>query len=645
MITPGTLLQNRYLVHEQVGQGGMGTVYRATDERFGSTVALKETCFTDPNLRRAFEREAALLNRLRHTALPRVSDHFDEGERQVLVMEFVEGCDLAERLESQEAAFPVAHVLAWADELLDALEYLHAQKPAVIHRDIKPQNLKLTPRGSIVLLDFGLAKNTPAHLSRVTVTGSVFGYSRNYAPLEQMHGTGTDPRSDLYALGATLYHLVTGVIPPDAITRATAVLNSQADPLPPADEMHAQVSPALADWLSVAMRQNAGGRFPSAGEMRRALAEVTSGAYIVAPRNADQHAGRHAFSPSFLEQDTKLFGSPAQTAGMREVAVTSVEASYDTTMANSDGVFYGSALTPPIKVTRAGNPYATQLMEAAPATDARSRGKRRLAFAAAAIVALTVTASAFVALLSGGTQPVTGLAQAPEINSDAAIVWEANAVSASNADAQDAAATVGDSKTRIETRSAAGATQRKPATRAKSNLSPQRRQEAGEANRHTADANPFAWESAEDVSINFKNFERVIPAGVVLDADKLQTLVLKSRRAGEEAERRALKSERDNKSERDSGVQQFERHWVLKRGRDGQPLIVPAPPAPALPSQTFNPRRHTPVEPQRNRVSDAQGNGGAGVSSSPIAPPPATPLSLSNSAGARAAAACDGVLY
>ena len=162
MIAPDTLLQNRYLVQHQIGQGGMGAVYVATDQRFGSTVALKETFFDDPNLRKAFEREARLLNHLRHPALPRVSDHFNEEDGQFIVMEYIAGDDLSEKLKARGGAFPLSEVLNWADQLLDALDYLHTQEPSIIHRDIKPQNLKLTPRKHIVLLDFGLAKGTLA---------------------------------------------------------------------------------------------------------------------------------------------------------------------------------------------------------------------------------------------------------------------------------------------------------------------------------------------------------------------------------------------------------------------------------------------------------------------------------------------------
>src|SRR5437588_11336798 len=273
MIAPNTLLQNRYLVLNHIGQGGMGAVYIATDQRFGSTVALKETFFDDPSLRKAFEREARLLNHLRHAALPRVSDHFTEGEGQFLVMEYIPGEDLSEMLKRRGSPFPAAQVLAWADQLLDALDYLHTQTPAVIHRDIKPQNLKLLPRNQIVLLDFGLAKGT-ALQTRVTATASVFGYAFNYAPIEQMQGTGTDPRSDLYSLGATLYHLLTGSTPPDALARATAVLNGEPDPLRPASGVNAGVPEGVGGVLARAMSQSAAKRFASAEEMRERLREA-----------------------------------------------------------------------------------------------------------------------------------------------------------------------------------------------------------------------------------------------------------------------------------------------------------------------------------------------------------------------------------
>ena len=271
MLASGLVLQNRYRVIKQLGQGGMGAVYEAIDERLDTTIALKETLFADERLRRQFEREARLLARMHHPALPRVSDHFGEGDGQFLVMQYIAGDDLAQMMAHKRGPFPPDQVLTWGDQLLDALDYLHTQDPQIIHRDIKPQNLKLTARGQIILLDFGLAKGQTSEISRAPTTASIFGYTPNYAPLEQIQGLGTDPRSDIYALAATLYHLLTAVKPPDALTRAAAIVNGQEDPLRPANEINSSVGPEVARVLARAMSQNRDQRFTTAAEMRSAL--------------------------------------------------------------------------------------------------------------------------------------------------------------------------------------------------------------------------------------------------------------------------------------------------------------------------------------------------------------------------------------
>src|SRR6266704_6086054 len=264
MLSPETILQGRYRIIRQLGQGGMGAVYEASDQRLDTTVALKETLFTDEKLRKQFEREARLLARLHHQALPRVSDHFNEGDGQFLVMQFIAGDDLFEMLNARNAPFPQDEVARWGDQLCDALDYLHTQDPQIIHRDIKPQNLKLTSRRQIVLLDFGLAKGSAGKMSVVTTSASIFGYTPNYAPLEQVQGLGTDARSDIYSLGATLFHLATGVKPPDALTRAAAIVNGQPDPLQRADEVNPIVSPQVAAVLQRAMAQNREQRYSNA---------------------------------------------------------------------------------------------------------------------------------------------------------------------------------------------------------------------------------------------------------------------------------------------------------------------------------------------------------------------------------------------
>jgi eukaryotic-like serine/threonine-protein kinase len=281
MLEANSLLQNRYRLIRQIGRGGMGTVYVAKDENLGITVAVKENSFTDDRLIEAFKREARLLASLRHPALPQIKDHFIvENIGQFLVMEFIAGDDLETILEKRRQKiapqgevkpFDVEQVLQWAEQLLDALDYLHTLPEPVIHRDIKPQNLKLADRNQIILLDFGLAKGKPVQMTRVTTAGSLHGYTPNYAPIEQIRGIGTDPRSDLYALGATLYHLLTGVLPVDAASRADIFLGGEVDPLRPANELNPQVPQGIADLLMKSMEQHRNNRPASAAEMLRML--------------------------------------------------------------------------------------------------------------------------------------------------------------------------------------------------------------------------------------------------------------------------------------------------------------------------------------------------------------------------------------
>jgi eukaryotic-like serine/threonine-protein kinase len=273
LLAPETILQSRYRVVRHLGKGGMGAVYEAVDLRLGHTVALKQTLTSDEGLWKQFQREARLLAGLNHPLLPRVTDYFTEANRAYFVMQFVEGADLAEIILQQPGPFPRNAVVAWADQLLDALMYLHSQERQITHRDIKPHNLKVTPNGQIALLDFGLAKSNNADADE-SHSISVFGYTPRYAPLEQIQDLGTGPRSDIYALGATLYHLLTGVKPPDALTRATALISSKPNPLKSADEINAAVGPELSAILNRAMAQNPNDRYRSAAEFREALRRV-----------------------------------------------------------------------------------------------------------------------------------------------------------------------------------------------------------------------------------------------------------------------------------------------------------------------------------------------------------------------------------
>ena len=312
MLIPDTVLQNRYKILRTIGKGGMGAVYLAQDTRLGNNVALKETFFEDEAMRRAFEHEARLLAGLRHPALPRVSDHFTENEGQFLVMEFIAGDDLETLLTRRNAPFPVNDVLAWAEQLLDALAYLHAQNPPVIHRDIKPQNLKLAGR-QIILLDFGLAKGFAEGMSH-TSNKSLYGYTPTYAPLEQMRNDGTDARSDIYALGATLYHFLTGTAPADALLRANAIIGGEIDPLRALCEANPNVPPAVARILHQALALHKGQR-PADTLMfrqmlRNALRNANNGAPPAPTLLMTNGDAPRVTAPS--DEETVLDVSPAQ---------------------------------------------------------------------------------------------------------------------------------------------------------------------------------------------------------------------------------------------------------------------------------------------------------------------------------------------
>jgi len=236
-LEPGTVLRERYEILALIDQGGMGAVYKATDRRLPGRLCAVKEILPFPGLgadalaqaRRQFLEEASTLARLDHPGLPKVSDYFtDDPEagpagRDYLVMDYVPGQNLeqlAQEARRQGRFLDEQEVLRWADQLCAALAYLHSQSPPVLHRDVKPANIKLTPDGRIKLVDFGLVKRLDPDDPR-TVTGLRGLGSLPYTPIEQYAGDmgHTDTRSDVYSLGATLYQLVTGQAPPSAQER------------------------------------------------------------------------------------------------------------------------------------------------------------------------------------------------------------------------------------------------------------------------------------------------------------------------------------------------------------------------------------------------------------------------------------------
>lgn len=226
----GEVLRNRYKILERIGQGGMGNIYLADDIRLqGRQCALKEVEYdrkTPQKLikeaREQFFREATVLARLDHPNLPKVSDYFSIGLKDYLVMDFVPGDDLRTIMmtsRQNNKFLAEKDIIKWAEQLIDALSFLHHQNPPLVHRDIKPGNLKLTPSGLLKLVDFGLVKILAPDEATVTVIqgrGTAL-----YTPLEQYGDDGqhTDSRSDIYSFGATFYHLATNQSPADARQR------------------------------------------------------------------------------------------------------------------------------------------------------------------------------------------------------------------------------------------------------------------------------------------------------------------------------------------------------------------------------------------------------------------------------------------
>jgi len=226
----GEVLRGRYRIRERIGQGGMGNIYLADDLRLeGRRCALKEVEHdrTVPSkllneARQQFLHEATVLARLDHPNLPKVSDFFSIGPRDYLVMDYIPGKDartLMLEAKQKKTFLDEVDVLGWANQLADALTYLHSQNPPLVHRDVKPSNLKITPNGLLKLVDFGLVKAlVPDEMTITVIQGRGTAL---YTPLEQYGGDGlhTDIRSDIYAYGCTLYHLLTTSPPVDARQR------------------------------------------------------------------------------------------------------------------------------------------------------------------------------------------------------------------------------------------------------------------------------------------------------------------------------------------------------------------------------------------------------------------------------------------
>ena len=302
-LQPETILHDRYRVIEKLGQGGMGAVFLAWDQTLDTKVAIKSNFNPALESVNQFLREARLLAALRHQNLPRVTDYFVIEKEQFLVMDFIPGEDLGERLKA-EGAQKLADVLHWSAQLSSALAYLHAQNPPVVHRDIKPANIKLTPEGEAILVDFGIAKADTAQSQ--TATGAA-GYTPGYAPPEQYGQGHTGPYSDQFSLAATIYALLTQAKPADSIQR---VLGKAT--LVPIRQMDPDIPQNVADALQKAMALKPEDRFDSVASFQKALEDPQ---FSISDAEREQISS--VIAPASASEPTRIVGKPTDPTVMK----------------------------------------------------------------------------------------------------------------------------------------------------------------------------------------------------------------------------------------------------------------------------------------------------------------------------------------
>ncbi|MBP8947325.1 MAG: protein kinase, partial [Candidatus Promineofilum sp.] len=321
---PGTVLQGKYQIIELIGQGGYGVVYKAYAMHLSVPVALKHNLDRSPIAQEQFQREAKLLAKLRHPNLPRVTDHFIVGTgEQCLVMDYIKGENLAKLVE-RRGKLPPREVLRYAYEVCDALIYLHAQTPPIIHRDIKPANIIITNEGQAMLVDFGIFKWYDPHGE---TSRGARGVTPGYSPPEQYSLGQTDGRSDIYALGATLYALLSGQNPPDSLE-----LYFKKTSLTSLRVLNSKVSEPLARVIESAMALRPEQRPQSVGKFRRRLEDAegqlprpaspprSSAAAPVSPPRpspatpAPQQAAQPGRAPLITPAPPRLSGLPGPAA-------------------------------------------------------------------------------------------------------------------------------------------------------------------------------------------------------------------------------------------------------------------------------------------------------------------------------------------
>jgi serine/threonine-protein kinase len=255
-------LVGRYRLEYELGRGGFGAVYRAWDLNVSRPCAVKENLDTSTEASRQFSREASVLANLSHPNLPRVTDHFIiPGQGQYLVMDYVDGEDLATIIDSQKTV-PIHQAMEWVIQVADALQYLHEQEPPVLHRDIKPANIRITRKNRAMLVDFGLVKLYSPGLQTTLGARAV---TPGYAPPEQYGKGKTDARTDIYALAATLYHMITGIEPLESVQRVSG------EAMQTANQVNKDIPISLSQVIERSLALDPANRFQSVTEFRNAI--------------------------------------------------------------------------------------------------------------------------------------------------------------------------------------------------------------------------------------------------------------------------------------------------------------------------------------------------------------------------------------
>lgn len=342
MLANNKVLRGRYRIIQPLGQGAASAVYEAYDSERETNVALKEILIDlekvsnislREKIKHDFANQAKILAKVKHESLPQVRGYFAEVDRHYLIMELVDGDDVSEMLTKGKDSVSLSQITNWADQLLDTLDYLHTITPSIVHRDINPANVKLTSRGKIKLLGFNIANNVDAEAS-MTIKNHSSAAILNYLPLEQIIRVADqaskkkltdnfnerlkkilkqpiDAQSDIYALGATIYHLITAQMPVNALERTLKIWAEKSDPLLNAHQANSAVPTEISDVLTKAMEVERESRFESATQMRQALqSAVKKASERTAEETKKQEvaAAREAFlaEEKRLEQERQL---------------------------------------------------------------------------------------------------------------------------------------------------------------------------------------------------------------------------------------------------------------------------------------------------------------------------------------------------